>query len=189
MARDTGPFYVSKHRLKVLVWHIADLYDLVRPQHGFLARSRVKTELPIAFLLLTLIGPATFAQLASSPVNKATSGATAETVYSQNHEANELFLKGRELAKKGDPRIPGGALANAREAIKVYEQAVKKDPQFALAYVEMSRAWLSLGYSDPDGLPNDQIIPPAKAALQKALALDDNLPEAHLALAALYYNL
>jgi tetratricopeptide (TPR) repeat protein len=115
--------------------------------------------------------------------------ANAGTVYSQNPEANELFLKAREYLNKSDPRIAGGKLANAREAIKLYEQAVKKDPKFALAFVELSRAWLQLGYSDPDGLSTREILPPAKAALLKALALDNNLADAHRALAGLYYNI
>jgi tetratricopeptide (TPR) repeat protein len=115
--------------------------------------------------------------------------ATAETVYSKNAEANELFLKAREYYNKSDPRIAGGKLANAREAIKLYEQAVKKDPKFALAYVEMSRAWMRLGYSDADGISIKELLPPAKAALLKALALDNKLADAHLALAGLYYGL
>src|SRR4029077_7402747 len=61
-------------------------------------------------------------------------------VYSQNPEATDLFLKAHELFAKSDPRT-GGKLANAREAIKLYEQAVKKDPKFGLAYVELSRSW------------------------------------------------
>jgi tetratricopeptide (TPR) repeat protein len=147
----------------------------------------MKARLVIILLLVKLIAPMGVAQTAPLPASKPE--ASAAIVYSQNHEANELFLKAREFAKKGDPRVPGGALANARTAIKLYEEAVKKDPQFALAHVEISRTWLSLGYSDPDGLSNDQIIPPAKGALLKALALDPNLPEAHLGLAGLYYNL
>src|SRR5262249_56532294 len=78
---------------------------------------------------------------------------------------------------------------NWREAVKLYEEAVKKDPKFALAYVEMSRAWLSLGYSDADGMSNEQIVPPAKAALEKALELDENLAEAHLTLASICFSL
>ena len=147
----------------------------------------MKTKLIIGVVFVKIMTQPGFGQAAPSPASKP--DATAPPVYSQNQEANELFLKARELAKKGDPRVPGGELVHAREAIKVYEEAVAKDPHFALAYVDMSRAWLSLGYSDPDGLSSDQIIPPAKAALLKALALDPNLPETHVALAALYYNL
>ena len=112
---------------------------------------------------------------------------TAPMIYSQIPEANELFLKAREYYSKSDPRT-GGKLANAREAIKLYEQAVKKDPKFALAYVEMSRAWLQLSYSDPDGLSNKEILPHAREALLKGLALDNKLVDAHLVLAGLYYS-
>lgn len=107
--------------------------------------------------------------------------------YSKNPDANDFFLKAREYSEKSDPRT-GGKLANAREAIKLYEEAVRKDPNFALAYVELSRAWLSLGYSDPDGATNEEILPPARAAAIKAVELDPKLPEAHLSLAALSYN-
>ena len=41
-------------------------------------------------------------------------------VYSQNPEANALFLKAREYYGKSDPRT-GGKLADAREAIKLFE--------------------------------------------------------------------
>src|SRR5437773_11511950 len=87
-------------------------------------------------------------------------------VYSQNPEANALFLKAREYYGKSDPRT-GGKLANAREAIKLFEQAVQKDPSFALAYVELSRTWLSLGYSDPDGATNEEILPPARTCCER----------------------
>lgn len=110
------------------------------------------------------------------------------TLYSQNTKANQLFLKAREFIKNGDPRR-GGTLADAREAIRLYEQAVKTDPKFALAYVELCRAWETLGYSDPDGITNKELLPNAKAAALQAVALDKNLPEAHLALAGLYYNI
>ena len=149
----------------------------------------MKTKLVTAVVMLRFIAPVSIAGPTPSAPSKANPGTTAPAVYSQNPEANELFLKAREFAKKGNPRVRGGALANAREAIKLYQEAVKLDPKFALAYVEMSRAWLSLGYSDPDGMSNEQIIPPAKAALQKALELDDNLADAHLALASICFSL
>ena len=108
-------------------------------------------------------------------------------VYSQNPEANKLFLKARDYFHKSDPRT-GGTLANAREAITLYEQAVKKDPNFALAFVELSRAWVGLGYSDPDGMTNKELLPHAKAAALKAVALDQKMSDAHLALAGVYYS-
>ncbi|HKQ52299.1 MAG TPA: tetratricopeptide repeat protein [Pyrinomonadaceae bacterium] len=132
----------------------------------------------LTLLLLALLTPARDA-----------SAQTAPAVYSQNAEANELFLKAREYFNKSDPRVPGGKLSNAREAIRLYEQAVKKDPRFALAYVEMSRAWLQLGYSDPDRLSTNEILPRARAALLKALDLDKNSADVHRSLAALYYNI
>jgi tetratricopeptide (TPR) repeat protein len=113
---------------------------------------------------------------------------TAAVIYSKNSEANKLYLQAQQYLDNSDPRT-GGTLANARRAITIYQQAVTKDPTFALAYVQMSRAWLRLGYSDPDGLSNDELLPPAKAALLKALALDKDLKEAHMVLAALYYNI
>ena len=114
--------------------------------------------------------------------------AEAPAIYSKDAEANALFLKARESFSKSDPRVAGGKLANAREAIKLYELAIEKDPKFALAYVELSRAWLQLGYSDPDGLSNREILPPARAALLKALEIDSKLVDAHRALAGLYYS-
>jgi hypothetical protein len=60
-------------------------------------------------------------------------------VYSQNSEANASFLRARDYLGRSDPRV-GGKLENAREAIKLYEQAVNEDPKFALANVGMARA-------------------------------------------------
>lgn len=142
------------------------------------------------FLLYVLLAFAQGAVQSSNPsTNEPKGQAVAPIVYSHDAEANELFLKAREYYSKSDPRIPGGKLANAREAIKLYEQAVKKDPKFALAYVEISRAWLQLSYSDPDGLSNEEVLPPARAAVRKALVLDKNLAEAHRELASLSYNI
>ena len=108
--------------------------------------------------------------------------------YSQNPEANALFLTAREYYNNRDPRT-GGLLANARAAIKLYEQAVQADPQFALAFVELSGAWMTLGFSNPDGMTDKELLPHAKAASLKAVALDQKMSDAHLALAGIYYSI
>src|SRR5271167_2946810 len=125
---------------------------------------------------------------ASAVISSVRAQGNANIVYSHNDDANALVAQGKVLLAHSDPRV-GGSFANAREAIKLFEQAVSKDPTLAIAYVDMARAWLRLGYSNPGGAPNSEILPPTKAALAKAVALDPNLPDGHLMLAAVAYNI
>ena len=124
------------------------------------------------------------ASLVFAAANPASSG---PDVYSQVPEANDLFLRARELVKISDPRS-GGKLSNARAAIELYSEAIKKDPNFALAYVEMARAWMSLGYSDPDASPDSVTMPAARSDLRKALDIDSKLPDAHRLAATIAYT-
>ena len=55
-------------------------------------------------------------------------------------------------------RARSDAPANARQAIRLYEQAVKTDPKLAPAFVGLSRAWMTLGYSDPDGITGRELL-------------------------------
>ena len=66
---------------------------------------------------------------------------------------------------------------NVERAVRSYEEAVKLDPNFALAWVYLSRAQ-SIYYRN---WPSPARRAAAKDALDRALALDPNLPEAHLA--------
>jgi tetratricopeptide (TPR) repeat protein len=136
----------------------------------------MKVLFPPACILLISLGVTTF------------SSADTQPIHSRIPAANELFLQAHQYLSQSDPRV-GGKMVNARKAIQLYQLAVEQDPNFALAYVEMSRAWLRLGYSNPDGASNDEIMPAAKAALAKAVALDPNLSDAHLMLAALAFNI
>lgn len=54
---------------------------------------------------------------------------------------------------------------------------MKVDPKFALAFVELSRAWMTLGYSEPDGISNKELLPHAKAAVYLALGDKDQAIE------------
>ena len=87
-----------------------------------------------------------------------------------NPEAYELYLKGRFFWNKrnGD---------DLRKAIAYFNQAIAKDPNYALAYVGVADSYLLLpSYGAVS--PADS-VPQARAALKKALALDDSLAEAH----------
>jgi tetratricopeptide (TPR) repeat protein len=94
-------------------------------------------------------------------------------------EAYELFLKSRFV------RLKGGR-DNIIKATEYLEQAIRADPGYALAYADLSFDYSLLG---GNGFlnPND-VASKAEAAAQKALELDENLAEAHLALAEIKIN-
>ena len=70
---------------------------------------------------------------------------------------------------------------NNDKAIELLEKAVSLDPKFALAYAELARAYhiKSFFYKARD--ENARLEEDAQVAVEKALALDPNLAEAHLA--------
>jgi serine/threonine-protein kinase len=87
-----------------------------------------------------------------------------------NQEAYELYLKGRFFWNKRTG-------ADLRKAIEYFEQAIAKDPNYALAYVGLADSYLLL--SSYESTSPRESLPPARVALEKALALDDSLAEAH----------
>jgi TolB-like protein/Tfp pilus assembly protein PilF len=91
-----------------------------------------------------------------------------------NPEAYEVYLKGRFFWNKRTG-------ADLLKAIDYFNQAIAKDPNYALAYSGLADSYLLLS---PYGAatPKDS-IPQAKAAVKKALQLDGTLAEAHASLA------
>ena len=92
--------------------------------------------------------------------------------------AYELYHKARALWEKrtGD---------NIPKAIAFYEQAIARDPNYALAYAGLASAYII----SPFWAGTDRLDAYAKAedAALKALQLDTNLAEAHLALGKVYF--
>jgi len=96
--------------------------------------------------------------------------------YTQSPEAYELYLKGQYLMGKGTEE-------EFKRAIHYYQQAIDKDPNYALSYVGIANASRALGgvlgFARPDAT-----APQIKAATMKALEIDDTLAEAHSAFGA-----
>ena len=88
--------------------------------------------------------------------------------------AYDLYLKGRLLWSKR-----GGD--NLRQAIAFYEQAIARDPNYALAYAGIAEAYAVLPFYS--GTPQQEVFQKAKAAALKALQLNDKLAEARTGLA------
>src|SRR5437588_1556049 len=96
--------------------------------------------------------------------------------YTDNAEAYRLYLKGRFYWNKRNAE-------SLKKSIDYFNQAIEKDPNFALAYSGLADAYgLLPNYSG--GSPQE-FAPKAKAAAKKAIELDDNLAEAHTSLATM----
>ncbi|HEX4637898.1 MAG TPA: tetratricopeptide repeat protein [Chthoniobacterales bacterium] len=91
-----------------------------------------------------------------------------------NTEAYELYLKGRALwGKRSGDNIP--------KAIAFFEQAIARDPNYALAYAGLADSYILVPYYT-GGITRGDAAPKARAAALKALQLDPNLSEGHAAL-------
>src|SRR5215813_8522402 len=90
--------------------------------------------------------------------------------YAVNPEAYQLYLKGRYFWNKrtGDA---------TNKAIEYYQQAIEKDPGYAMAYVGLAESYITA----EGGLAERAVK--VKPAAQKALELDPTLGEPHAALA------
>ena len=95
--------------------------------------------------------------------------------YTENSEAYQLYLKGRYFTHKETEE-------GLKKGLEFYQQAVEKDPEFALAYAGMSDTYKSLGWfnftSQKTAYENG-----VSAAL-RALEIDDSLGDAYAALAS-----
>ncbi len=94
----------------------------------------------------------------------------------QNKEAYQLYLKALYFSNKWTPQ-------NLNKAIEFARQAIDFDPAFAPAHAVMAQCYSTLGFYG-FVLPKEA-FPNAKAAAQRALALDDGLAEVHAALASI----
>ncbi len=93
-------------------------------------------------------------------------------------ETYEAYLKGRYYYEKMS--APG-----FREGLKYYQQAVTLDSSYAPAYVGLAASYKELGVWG--ALPPREASSQAKAAVGKALALDDSLGEAHATLGQIHF--
>jgi tetratricopeptide (TPR) repeat protein len=90
-------------------------------------------------------------------------------------EAYQAYLQGRYYWNKRTEE-------DIRKAIGYFQQAINKDPNYALAYAGLADSYLILSlYSSA---PWRETYRQAKEAATKALEIDDNLAEAHATLAS-----
>ena len=97
-----------------------------------------------------------------------------------NAEAYQFYLRGRYLWNKRT------ADAN-KKAIEQFQQAIERDPNYALGYVGLADCYI-LQELVAD-IPSAEILPKARAVVDRALQIDDSLAEAHTSSARIYQGL
>ncbi len=89
-------------------------------------------------------------------------------------EAYNLYQRGRYLISRPRPEAPG-------QALSLFDEALRRDPNFALAYVGIARAYMYMQVLFLK--PATEVCPKAEAALKTALGLEPDLAEAHALMA------
>ncbi|MHA2303314.1 MAG: tetratricopeptide repeat protein, partial [Candidatus Thorarchaeota archaeon] len=88
-------------------------------------------------------------------------------------EVYNLYLKGLYFQKKQTE-------VAAKKAIEYFEQAIEKDPNYALAYAGLALSYARLPVYSP--LRFEEVLPKARKMALRALEIDETLAEAHASL-------
>jgi TolB-like protein/Flp pilus assembly protein TadD len=97
----------------------------------------------------------------------------------KNLDAYDFYLRGNSYYNRSWART------DVQTALDMYKRAVELDPKFALGFAQLARtsAWLHrLAYDTTAA-----VLASARSAAEKALALDPDLPEAHVAMGLYHY--
>ncbi len=95
-------------------------------------------------------------------------------------QAYQLYLQGRHCMH----RWTGEGM---EQALRFFEQAVTRDPGYALAHASLAYAYTDMALGVAGSLPAEEAIRRARAAATRALELDNALAEGHGAMAHIRY--
>ena len=146
------------HRLRVT----AQLTNVADGYHRW--AERYDREIADVFEIQDDIVASIVKALAPALLGEAKAAVTRPT---DNLEAYELYLKGRQYRQQGTPTM-------VPLAIRSFEQAVALDSGYALAYAGLADCYTSLRFTC---LSDAMIRPRAEAPLTRAMALDSMRPE------------
>src|SRR5262249_31197816 len=93
--------------------------------------------------------------------------------------AQDSYLRGRQQQSRFSPE-------SVRRSIGFFEDAIRIEPGYALAHSAVGHSYFFL-CQPLHSMPHLEAMPKAKAAVLRALELDDRLGEAHGVLAAVHF--
>ena len=102
----------------------------------------------------------------------------AQKRYTENQQAYETFLKAHFFMGKA-------TRPDTDRSIELFRQAVDLDPKYAMAYAGLSDVYMRLRLF---GVPPADFLPKSRAAVMKALELDEKVPYAHSMLGRIAYQ-
>lgn len=91
--------------------------------------------------------------------------------YTDDTEAYQLYLQGRFFLKKRNA-------AGMKSAVRHFEKAIEKDPDYALAWAGLADTYSLMG--EYTNISRRELLPKQVSALNKALEIDDRLGEVHI---------
>ncbi len=136
------------------------------PKQSRLGRYRLETIVAASVLLI-----AAAIYVASSRNGKPAAAANGKTA---NAAAYDAYMRGKVTVSSENP-------SDNEAAIKLFEQAVAADPNFAAAYAELARAYSIKARFFAPVPQKKKLNEEAEVDVEKALALDPNLAEGYFA--------
>jgi TolB-like protein/cytochrome c-type biogenesis protein CcmH/NrfG len=100
--------------------------------------------------------------------------------------AYDLYLRAREIWRNTSSSSGSGGVEKMQEAIRLLDDAVRRDPNFVLALCALVRAHMYLQWIVPDPVAGH--VEQARNALEAATRLQPDSGEVHLTRAGFYYQ-
>ena len=174
-ARNLGVNLIVQGKIQGTADKMAVIVNLVDPVEGKKVWTQQFTG--VAKDLLTIEDQIS-SQLVTALNVKASSEEMARAAErpTDNVDAYDLYLRGRQALRGPD------VVKSAQQSIEFFEQGIKKDPTFALAYSGLADASLTMYREKKDAFWAQKAL----SAAQHAEQLKDNIPEVHFSLGSVY---
>jgi eukaryotic-like serine/threonine-protein kinase len=165
-----GEYHSGQFRPKAKTTGVKPQQVSTGPETSRFRVSKLGLALIVASIVLALAGGAYL--YSSRTVKRPTASGTA--VMSANSAAYDAYMRGMVKVSSENP-------PDNQDAIKLFEQAVAADPNFASAYAELSRAYTIKARYVASDAERKKSYEDAEVAVDKALAIEPNLAEGHFA--------
>jgi DNA-binding winged helix-turn-helix (wHTH) protein/predicted Zn-dependent protease len=144
-------------------------------------RYYLYTAVPIVLISIVALAGWFVATARRSPESTDPKKASGSETLSAQDPAGRLGSPAYDLYVRGKVKVASENREDTEAAIKLLEEAVSLDPNFAEAYTQLARAYNTMAFKYNSDAESKRFHENAEVAIEKALALNPNLAEAHFA--------